>query len=222
MDRAVPSRRRWGWIPLAGGLFAIAGIGLFALALRDDEAPACEAGVSWQQRPTNRQEGTLLSTESEAGIMHGGALIGFPNPDEAAAMGLTTGFVVISNDEFHAIDRVPREGFLFRERSTAERPGRFFYSAGGAVYEVDDPANLGDVDLSERNAIPIPAFGLDGARRVPPAGTLLRVSGEQRTWVVDGGGRRTAEHLCDGARVVMLPSDPAVLHEIQVLPERPA
>jgi hypothetical protein len=153
--------------------------------------------------------------------MHGGALIGFPNRDEAAAMGLTTDFVVISKTEFDAIDRVPREGLLFHERSTRERSGRFYYSAAGAVFEVAAPNNVRRLGLSASNAVPIPAFGLDSARRIPPTGTLLQQSGQDETWVIDGGGRRRAGNLCTDAHVAELPSGPKVLDPIPIVPDPP-
>jgi hypothetical protein len=92
----------------------------------------------------------LLSSGSEAGIVHGGALIGFPDQQEAAAMVHVDDFVAMDQSEFDAIDRVPREGRLFRERSSAGQPGRYFYSAAGAVFEVKHLNGLAAVTFSER------------------------------------------------------------------------
>ena len=69
------------------------------------------------------------------------------------------------------------------------------------------------------NPIKIPAFGLDGAPRIPPTGTLLRTRGERRAWIIDGGARRQVSNLCTDARVVALPDDPQVLDEIPVAPQ---
>ncbi len=109
------------------GLVAVLSVGLFAFAFnRDKKTVVCESGVKWQQRPTSRIDGTVLSNgAAEAGIFWGGALIGFPSQQEAAAMGHTNDFVVVSNAEFHSIDSVPREGLLFHERSTPSQPGRW-------------------------------------------------------------------------------------------------
>ncbi len=65
---------------------------------RDDAKGPCEAGAKWEQAPTNRTEGTVLSSGTQAGIVHGGALIGFPNQQEAAAMGHVDDFVATVRD----------------------------------------------------------------------------------------------------------------------------
>ena len=197
----------------------VIGLGAALVVLRrDDKQGPCEAGAKWEQAPTNRTEGTVLSSGTQAGIVHGGALIGFPNQQEAAAMGHVDDFVAIEPSEFDAIDRVPREGLLFRERSSAGEPGRYFYSAAGAVFEVRNLSGLDAVGLTPSNAIPIPRNGLDGARRVPPTGTLLRVGGEDDTWVIDGGARRLADSVCDDALRSPLPADRDLLDDIPVAP----
>lgn len=211
---------RRSWIPITVGLVAVLSVGLFAFAFNRDKKPiACESGAKWQQRPTSRIDGTVLSNgAAEAGIVWGGALIGFPSQQEAAAMGHTNDFVVVSNAEYHSIDSVPREGLLFRERSIPRQPGRYYYSGGGAVYEVANPTTVRALGITPSNAIAIPINGLDSARRIPPTGTLLRLSGRRTTWVIDGGGRRRTESVCDGARTVILPGDPRVLGGIPTIP----
>ena len=54
--------------------------------------------------------------------------------------------------------------------------------------------------------------------RAPPTGTLLRVGGEDDTWVVDGGARRLADSVCDDARRSPLPADRDLLDDIPVAP----
>jgi hypothetical protein len=219
-----PPRRTDPWAFVAIGLIVVIGLGAALYALRrgrDGAKGPCEAGAKWAQAPTNRTEGTVLSSGSEAGIVHGGALIGFPSQAEAAAMGHVDDFVAIDRSEFDAIDRVPREGLLFRERSIAGEPGRYFYSAAGAVFEVKHLRGLQAVGLTPSNAIPIPRHGLDSARRVPPTGTLLRIGGEDDTWVVDGGARRIADRVCDDALRSPLPADPTLLDAIPLAPVAP-
>jgi hypothetical protein len=220
---AVPVRSRRGadpWAFVAIGLIVVIGLGVALFVLRpDDKHGPCEAGAKWEQAPTNRTEGTVVSSGTEAGIVHGGALIGFPNQQEAAAMGHVDDFVAIEPSEFDAIDRVPREGLLFRERSSAGEPGRYFYSAAGAVFEVRNLSGLDAVGLTPSNAIPIPRHGLDAARRVPPTGTLLRIGGEDDTWVIDGGARRLADSVCDDASRAPLPADHDLLDDIPVAPD---
>ena len=213
--RARRRRNRW-LVPVGAGVLSVLIIGLIAeLALkRDTAAVACEPGVAWEQRPTNRPEGTPLLTGTQAGIVHGGALIGFPNQQEAAAMGHVSDFVQVTQREFDSIDRVPRQGLLFRERSIPGAKGRYFYSAGGAVYQVRDLRSLSSLSIRPRDAIVIPIDGLDGARRVPPSGTLIRVHGAHKTWAIDGGSRRRARHVCNGARTVALPRDRNLLAAI--------
>ncbi len=221
--RTQTPRRGWSWIAISLGLIAILSVGLFAFAFNRDKDPVvCESGVKWRQQPTPRIDGTAISNGvAEAGIIWGGALIGFPSREEASAMGHMNDFVVVSEREFNSIDRVPREGLLFRERSIPGRPGRYYYSAGGAVYEVSDPNAVRALGIAPSDAIAIAINGLDGARRIPPTGTLLRADGRETTWVVDGGGRRRAENVCDGARTVVLPSDRNVLAGIPTIPEYP-
>jgi hypothetical protein len=216
----VPPRRRTDpWAFVAIGLIVVIGLGAALFVLRQDDTKGpCEAGAKWEQAPTNRTEGTVLSSGTEAGIVHGGALIGFPNQQEAAAMGHVDDFVAVDQPEFDAIDRVPREGLLFHERSSAGAPGRYFYSAAGAVFEVGDLSGLDAVGLTPSNAVPIPRNGLDAARRVPPTGTLLRIGGEDETWVVDGGARRIADSVCDDPLRAPLPADPGLLDAIPVAP----
>jgi hypothetical protein len=215
-----PRRRTDPWAFVAIGLTVVIGLGAAFVVLRLDDAKGpCEAGAKWEQAPTNRTEGTVLSSGSEAGVVHGGALIGFPDQQEAAAMGHVDDFVAVSQSEFDAIDRVPREGLLFRERSTGGRPGRYFYSAAGAVFEVKNLSGLAAVGLTPSNAIPIPRNGLDSARRVPPTGTLLRIGDQDDTWVVDGGARRVADRVCDNGLRSPLPADRDLLDAIPVAPD---
>ncbi len=216
-----PHRRTDPWAFVAIGLVVVIGLGAALVVLRrDDKQGPCEAGTKWRQAPTNRTEGTPLSTGTEAGIIAGGALIGFSSRTEAAAMGHVDDFVSVGRSEFDAIDRVPREGLLFRERSSTGVPGRYFYSAEGAVFEVRNLRGLGAVGLTPSNAIPIPRDGLDSARRIPPTGTLLRIGDDDTTWVIDGGARRFADSVCDNARRPPLPADRHLLDAIPIAPSQ--
>jgi hypothetical protein len=220
MTAARPRPTKSWFFALIGLVVVAVVVAGLVVALRPDGTKVpCEAGRKWEQAPTNRTEGTVLSSGSEAGIVHGGALVGFPNQQEAAAMGHVDDFISIDQSEFDAIDRVPREGLLFRERSSAGRPGRYFYSAAGAVFEVKNVNGLGAVGLTPSNAIPIPRNGLDSARRVPPTGTLLRIDGEDDTWVVDGGARRVADRVCANALRSPFPADRDLLDAIPVAPD---
>lgn len=217
-------RRRRAWIALVVAalvVVAAAGAGGFLAGRR--EAGPCEAGVKWTQRPTNRIDGSLLNLGSQAAIVQGGARIGFPSPEEAAAMFALdqspVDFKEVTQEEWDSLDTVPREGLVFRERPHADGPNRYYYSAGGAVFQVRDPEALEEIGVDPNTAIVIPSFGLDGTRRVPPTGTLLRRDDDE-TWVIDGGSRRTADRVCDGARVVTLPRDELVLEEIPTMPDR--
>lgn len=215
----APKRRRVRLAAVVAPLVvvAVAGVGGFLAGRRG--GGRCDAGVKWSQRSTNRLDGSLLLLGKQAAIVYGGARIGFPSPEEAAAM-FARDFKEVTRDEWDSMDTVPREGLVLRERPHEGGPNRYYYSTGGAVFQVRDPRTLEKLGVDPDTAIVIPSFGLDGTRRVPPAGTLLRRVGDDQTWVIDGGSRRTADRVCDGARVVTLPRDQRVLEEIPTTPAR--
>jgi hypothetical protein len=209
------------WI-VATGITAAALAAAFAFGAlsgtSDGTSPGsapCRAGVAWQQRYSPYGDGTLIGIRQppEVAIMYGGARIGFPNPAEFAAMGYTS-YTALEPKDFDALDSAPRDGMLFHERPSGAGGGRYYYSSAGAVYEVRDQAALTAFGLPPGRAVTIPAQGLDGAPRIPKAGTLLRLKGERRVWIVDGGVRNPAANVCRGARINVLPPDAHVLDEI--------
>jgi hypothetical protein len=150
----------------------------------------------------------------QVGIILGGARIGFPNSDEFTAMGYTS-YTPLQPKDFDAIDLAPRDGLLFHERQSAAGPGHVYYSAGGAIFEIRHQEALGPSGLALKKAITIPVHGLDGAPRIPDSGTLLRIKGRQRTWIIDGGARRPVTNVCRDARVNVLPADSEILSDIR-------
>jgi Taurine catabolism dioxygenase TauD, TfdA family len=161
--------------------------------------------------------GDTMWLVSEVAIIRGGARIGFPSGDEFSAMGFTN-YVPISEVDYTAIDLAPRDGLLFQERAFDGGPGRFYYSGGGAVYQVRDVATLRAVGVDADSPVEIPAHGLDGAPRIPETGTLRRPRGGETTWIIDGGARSEVTDACADARVVVLPGDSQVLDEIPIGP----
>jgi len=217
----VASRERRGRAPwmfalAIGALAVILGSVGAVLVSRDHADGPCELGVRWRQRAAAWPDGTALRTDRRAGIVEGGALIAFQSRDEATAMGHVDDFVEIAGAEFDAIDRVPRERMLFRERTVLGVGGRYYYSGGGAIFEVGDPESLAPLGIDLASAVEIPVDGLRHAGRVPPSGTLLRIAGEDQAWVVANGKRHGAGRACDRARVVVLPRDRRVLDAIPI------
>jgi hypothetical protein len=217
-------RLSWPWIFVAAAAaFAIALIvGLIAQGADDSRSkspvlPAgpCSAGARWQQKFAPYAEGTVVvvNAPSEAAVILGGARVGFPNPEEFAAMGYTT-YTPVQAKDFDAIGLAPRDGLFFHERVSDAGPGHVYYSAGGAVYEIRDRQLLATARQSPKKAIRIPVHGLDGAPRIPKTGTLLRVKGTKRTWIIDGGARRAVANVCSDARVNILPADSHILDDI--------
>lgn len=210
------------WVAAVGAVvLVLSTVGAAGYVLRQNENGKCAAGVRWRQRVTTQPEQALIGVQPEpiVGIVIGGALIGFPSAAEFAAMGFTD-FNEISRKEFDSIDRVPEEGLLLHERDLPDRPGRYYYSAGGAIFQVRDLVALESIDVDPATAVLIPRFGLDGAPRNPPNGTLLRPRGDDRTWVIKRGVRKVATDICDGARIVVLPRDPQMLADIPTAPVR--
>ncbi|MGZ6978831.1 MAG: protein kinase domain-containing protein, partial [Acidimicrobiia bacterium] len=204
------------------GLVAIAG---FVIANSNDSgqsAAGCERGTRWQQRTSPYLDGTVVSSDGRVGVIEGGALIGVRSPDELASSGLSAAPTMsLTSDEFAAIDTVPRDGLILRERQSEGSPGRTYYATGGAVYQVRRTNSLEQLGLNPAHATTIPAYGLDGATRKPPSGTLLKVQGDRNVWVIDGGARHQATSVCGGAKVNFLPGDPHVLDEIPVSTTKP-
>ncbi len=178
------------------------------------QAP-CESGVRWQQKQSPFQDGVALGVPAlnEVSIMQGGARIGFPNAAEFAAMGLSS-YLPVSADQYTALDLAPRDGTLLRERSFNRGAGRLYYATGGAVFQIRNAAELRSIQVDPSSAIVIPAQGLDGAPRIPQAGTLLRLKGSNQTWIVSGRSREPGDHACQDAHVSVLPNDGQVLDDI--------
>ena len=217
----VRGRSRRAAAVVGGVLLLVTGAlgGMIVLrALDGPGAAACDAGVRWRQRSSPFRDGTAVgNTESnKVAVIQGGARVGFPNPGEFAALGYDE-YLPIPEEELAALDTAPRDGLLFRERQFREGPGRLYYSAGGAVYQIRDETALLATRLDPATAIVIPAQGLDGAPRRPPTGTLLRLEGSRTTWVLDGGARRVATDVCTGARVNVLPADERALDDIPIV-----
>ncbi len=179
----------------------------------------CETGTRWQQKFSPYADGALIGVTElpEVAIIRGGARVGFPNPNEFAAMGFNS-YVPVSAEDYTSIDLAPRDGLLFQERAFEDGPGRFYFSAGGAVYQVRDREALRAFGIDVENPIEIPAHGFDGAPRVPKTGTLLKLDGPRQIWIVDGGARRPITNACGNARINELPNDSRVLDEIPVAP----
>jgi hypothetical protein len=225
-DARGPGRRGRAWATaVAAGVAVVLVGGIVVLATRDsDEAGAiCEDGARWQQRGTMVQDGTPVVREPDdgtgrqlAGVVQGGALLGIPDPDEGAAMNITS-YRTLPAREFDELDRRPRDGSLLKERGYPET-GRLFYSVGGATFEIRDPASLRKIGVDPDAAVRVPRNGLDTAPRAPRSGTLLHVRGTDETWVIDGGARRLARNICSGARVAELPNSPGVLDAIPIAP----
>lgn len=117
--------------------------------------------------------------------------------------------------DYEALDRRPRDGMLMREREApGGEPGRVFYSVGGGTFQVSDERSLRTLGLDGRDAVVIPRQGLDQAPRSPQTGTLLRLSGSEHTWVINGGTREITKHVCAGARVNKLPPSNGILTAI--------
>ncbi len=207
------------------------GIGIVALVLvlmqRSDDSPEskpgpattgpCETGTRWQQKFSPYADGALIGVTElpEVAIIRGGARVGFPSAKEFAAMGFTS-YVPVSAEDYTAIDLAPRDGLLFQERAFEDGPGRFYFSAGGAVYLVSDREALRAFGIDVENPIEIPSHGFDGAPRVPKTGTLLKLDGRRQIWIVDGGARRPITNACGNARINVLPNDSRALDEVPV------
>lgn len=211
------ARRRRRWIgPVIALVVVVAAVGTVGfLTGRADERGVCEAGVRWEQRPSPFRDGTLIRVSSrlKAAVIQGGARLKFPDKREADAM-LASDFRDVTSAEWDALDTVPSEGLVLRERPHKGGTNRVFYSAGGAVYEIHDPETLRGIGVDPSRAIVIPTDGLSQSRKVPPTGMLLRRKGDDTTWVITGARRQAAGELCDGARVITLPRDESVLDAI--------
>ena len=220
-DGRPRTRPGWRWL-IAGAVIvaALAG-GLVYVATSNDnrtsDSAPCEPGVLWQQRTSPYADGTVIGVQArpEVSIIRGGARIGFPSADEFAAGGFTS-YTPIAAADYDAIDLAPRDGMVFRERAFSNGPGRRYFSAGGAVYQVRSRSALLASGIDAR-PIRIPAHGLDGAPRIPQTGTLLHVAGTRNTWVIDGGARRTTDNVCRNARINELPGDARILGEVPVV-----
>lgn len=230
---STPRRRRWPWVvgavialgALVGGAAWVVNFNTGGDATNSNNATdtkpsgPCDPGVRWQQKYSPYADGALVGAPdiTEVGMIQGGARIGFPNPSEFAAMGFTS-YVPLPTAEYLGIDLAPRDGMPLRERTNETGPGRIFYSAGGAVYQVRDITALRSMGIDPSSAAIVPVNGLDGTPRRPKTGTLLRLQGSRRTWIVDGGVRRLSMNVCQGARLNVLPNDPKILDEIPIGP----
>ncbi len=175
---------------------------------------ACERGVNWQQRTSPYVAGTVVqSAEGQVGVIEGGALIGVRSPKEFAASRLGTIQIDLSNQEFARIDRVPHDGLVLQERKGLGSKQRLYLAMAGAVYQVRKPASLRGLGLDPDHATTIPAYGLDGAPRIPPSGSLLQVGGHRPVWVIEGGARHVTT-ACGDAHINVLPDDSTVLNDI--------
>lgn len=229
-DRSRPpnassSRRAWVIAPLAAVLvLAFAGLGALVLDRGGSSNAVCEDGARWQQRTTTILDGTPVvridpndDGTSQAGVIEGGALLSIPDPQEGTAMGYDGKYRTLTPGEFAALDHRPRDGTLVKERGYPFE-GRLFYSIAGGTFEVVEAGSLTGIGVDPARAVFVPSHGLDEAPRAPRSGTLLRVHGSDEVWVIDGGTRRLAVHLCDGARIAELPDSPGVLDAVPVAP----
>lgn len=205
-------------------VLAFGGLAALALDHGDGSNAVCEDGARWQQRATTIVDGTPVvridpgaGGPRNAGVIQGGALLSIPDPAEGTAMGYDGHYRSLTPREFAALDHRPRDGTLLKERGYPTT-GRLFYSVAGATFEVTQPAALSAIGIDPAVAVPVPNHALDNAPRAPRSGTLLRVQGSDQVWVIDGGARRVAVHLCDGARVTALPNSRRVLDAIPIAP----
>ena len=86
------------------------------------------------------------------------------------------------------------------------------------MFEVRDPSSLAAMSLRAADAVTVPTLGLDQVPLIPDAGTLLRVGDAKDVWVISGGVRRIAPHICSGGIVDQLPPDPHILDAVPIAP----
>lgn len=183
----------------------------------------CLSGHHWQQKDTPYPGGWLVITKdhARAGIVFGSALFGFSSTDAAVALvGHREDYHELSDGEYDSIDLRPRDGLLIREQPApgTSGTGRLYYATAGAVFPIQSSASLRKIGLSADQAVVVSTRGLDQTPRIPASGTLLRVAGSRRTWVIEGGTRRPAANVCTGAYVNQLPPSPGVLDQIATAP----
>jgi hypothetical protein len=215
--------RRWAAAAAVGIALVLTG-GTIAFVSRDsnDTPGICDDGTRWQQHGTTIQDGTPVVREIEgtgpelAGVLEGGALLAVPDPAEGTAMRFSS-YRSLTDREFDALDRRPRDGTLLKERGYPAA-GRLFYSVAGATFEIRDPGKLRAIGVDPDAAVLVPHNGLDTAPRAPRSGTLLHLQGTDQTWVIDGGARRPAGEICRGARIATLPNSRGVLDAIPIAP----